>query len=340
MGTLFTLLLVTLVPFSLCGMEKEKPIRIREAMGDAYDTPQDRNADTIITKLSLNYPLSEITDLLNSRKVNINYHIKIGRGVYTILRCTLDRCNPNNEDDVKFVTFVLQKASLEQQPLKQQPSEDSDWEPYLFYAIDQAFKNNMNLTIVKLLVEKYGADVNFRFVNENGNGKSALHWAVCCFNGDTHCIEYLLEKGAHTNALTDSGYTPLAILAGRLNFIKDCNSNRLMLGPNLNLSERVVKRLLEHGADINIRQRDYADVKNSIELSNYDLLKPLMPNLGTIIKEVKNENQIIKFAAYFKKTFEEKRQANHSISISGQEIKLNKEILTIRCPKLFEFKID
>lgn len=320
------------MPFSLCGMEKEKLIPTRKVFANVSDAEEDRNADTIITKLSVNDPLSEIIDLLNTRKINFDSYVKVKRAIYTILRCTLERCDPNNEEDVKFVALVLQKTSLKQQFL-----EDSDWEPYLFYAIEKAAKNNMNLTIVKLLVE-HGADVNFRFVNKEGNGKSALHWAVCCFNGDMRCIDYLLEEGADTNALSGRKYTPLAILAGRFDLKNEPKINLIPM-PHVDQCELLVKRLLEYGADINKKQKIYNwDKKNRTKQSNYEMLKPLMPNLDTIIKKTEEQKRKAlsdkKHAGDFIKGHANNLGANFSTTIKKISFKVNQEILSARCPSL------
>jgi len=70
--------------------------------------------------------------------------------------------------------------------------------------------------IVKLLVEKYKADVNIA----DPLGKTPLHVAASTFNDEM--VEYLISQGAHINALTSGKETPVmkACMAGCHSIVK------------------------------------------------------------------------------------------------------------------------
>lgn len=98
---------------------------------------------------------------------------------------------------------------------------------------------------VKILVDKRGADIN-------KSGWTPLHYA--CTTGQLEISEYLLNKGATVNALSDSDTTPLmmAIRAGNI---------------------QLVRLLLDRGADLQIRNHqgfsaiDVAELFNQEEIS-------------------------------------------------------------------------
>jgi hypothetical protein len=141
----------------------------------------------------------------------------------------------------------------------------------------------------------------------------------------------LLEAGADPNTNDGDGYTPLGRLAA---FLKLAKNDR-----NFNLElyqfEAVIETLLRHGAEIHKTQNVYNELTNkSVEISDYDMLKPLIPDLDTIIKKVEVKKKPKKFAADLKKAFENKLRANQSINIKGQTFDLHKEILSTRCPSL------
>ena len=98
---------------------------------------------------------------------------------------------------------------------------------------------------VKLLVDKRGADIN-------KSGWTPLHYA--CTEGHLAVADYLINKGAKVNALSDSDTTPLmmAVRSGNI---------------------QLVRLLLDRGADLQIRNHqgysaiDVADLFNQEEIS-------------------------------------------------------------------------
>jgi ankyrin repeat protein len=328
------LLLLGLSIFSLSGMEKEKAIQMYESSEiiDGKCPIEDENTYLIMKAFMDKKSISEITHLLNTLNININSQVKINTiytyygEIYTLLRFILEQCNPNIQADVELVKLILQKGAS----LKQQPS--IGWHPYLFYAIDQARKNN-NLSIVKLLIE-HGADVHFH-CDENKKGHiSALHYALYYFYGDTKCIiDYLLENGADANARDKRGYTPLAILADRFTIVMEAfKSNAYNFTPNFELFELVAEKLLENGADIYAKQERYEYDKGFVKKSNYDLLKPIMPNLDDIIKKAEDKKRTKKLAIDLKNAAAaNNKHANQSIIVSNRESKLHEAFLSIRC---------
>jgi ankyrin repeat protein len=369
-----SLLLGTLVPFSLSSMEKEKPIQIHDGI-KASDSEEDRNADLVVKAFLEQKPISEINNLLNTRNINFNYHVKLPplfpvntrpvynhniKEIFTILRCTLEYCDPNKEEDVKLVKRILKDTNL----IKQHPS--GDWEPYLLFAINKATQKNNDLSIVKLLVRQ-GADINLHFAKGRLSpwGISALHCALVNFDNDTKCIDYLLKKGADANARSTIGhyigYTPLAILATRLEYFNKLKINFPDIWESyLKQFELAVEKLIENGAKISKSQvipDDNRDRSRSIlqealvqknnyilkMKNNYDLLKPFMPNLDTIIKRAKDKKKKIesekKYSGDLKNALTEKLPKNHQIEnrllhIRNQKFSLHEPILSTRCPNL------
>jgi ankyrin repeat protein len=98
---------------------------------------------------------------------------------------------------------------------------------------------------VKVLVDKRAADIN-------KTGWTPLHYA--CTNGHLEIAEFLLNKGAEVNAVSNSDTTPLmmAIRSGNI---------------------QLVRLLLDRGADLQIRNHqgfsaiDVADLFNQVEIS-------------------------------------------------------------------------
>jgi ankyrin repeat protein len=98
---------------------------------------------------------------------------------------------------------------------------------------------------VRVLVDKRGADIN-------KTGWTPLHYA--CTNGHLEISEFLINKGAKVNALSESDTTPLmmAVRSGNI---------------------RLVRLLLDRGADLQIRNHqgfsaiDVADLFNQEEIS-------------------------------------------------------------------------
>jgi ankyrin repeat protein len=92
-----------------------------------------------------------------------------------------------------------------------------------------------NLEVLKVLVGKFGVDVNVqfgpnRFYSDN-EGKTALHIVASCTQWwHTHALKYLLENGANPNIQDKKGNTPLHIAAE-------------------SSSDIAVSHLLSHGAD-------------------------------------------------------------------------------------------
>lgn len=101
------------------------------------------------------------------------------------------------------------------------PDED---EPLLFYTITIERPE-----MLEILLERAN-------VNENINGYTLLHHSA--FQGNPECVAILLRRGAHVNARTQTGQTPLHCVFSE-NF--------------WDRSTDVVRLLLQHGADVNAR---------------------------------------------------------------------------------------
>jgi len=106
-----------------------------------------------------------------------------------------------------------------------------------------------------------GADLSAR----DGRGDTALH--VAAYRGDTDAVEILLERGAKPDPLNEDGATPLLYGAGNEEIVRallghGANPNlasKLELTPLMASaahrdSHRIVRRLLDAGADVHVKK--------------------------------------------------------------------------------------
>lgn len=93
-----------------------------------------------------------------------------------------------------------------------------------------------NADLMKAYIAK-GIDVNIT----DEKGETALHCA--CHYGDTEIVELLITHGANVNVATQSGTTPLMIVA---------NQPHIIVKGNINTYENklaILRLLLQHGAN-------------------------------------------------------------------------------------------
>lgn len=351
MHKFFILLTLALIPFSSFTMEKEKPIRIRSGMRGMY-AAEDVNADQVMRALMDKKPESEIIDLLNTSPLNINSLVRherrnavrgglFNQEVISILKCTIEYCNPNNKKHIQLIESILEKGALLEQPA------DDCWDPYLITALKVSSLHENNLNIVKLLVDS-GANVNFRFTDNNGYGDSALDEAIRHYYINAEDIKYLLKLGADPNNYNKEGITTLAALAKFKKIheakVKDKNGSwqTIHLGSEAQFKNSVTI-LLEYGADITKKQKIYDSQTNqSVEKSNYELLKPLVPELDDIIEKVETNKETNKlkiktaqkYILDFTKAAENNLYAHQSIIIANKSFNLSASITGSRCPAL------
>ena len=113
-------------------------------------------------------------------------------------------------------------------------------------------------TVRNLLKQEVDLDVR------DGLGNTALHWAA--LNQDAKLVNELLKRGAQVDALNEAGATPLIYSIGNLQSVKalldkgaDVNhASKLKVTPLMAAvirpdSTKVVKLLLEHGADPTVK---------------------------------------------------------------------------------------
>lgn len=98
--------------------------------------------------------------------------------------------------------------------------------------------------VIRMLV-KQGASVDQRYVGQFGNGETPLMNAVMCRNVGN--VQALLSAGAKVNTRNAHGDTALSLAVKSLIFITH-------VGP-IPPKASIVKLLLDHGADLSIRDR-------------------------------------------------------------------------------------
>lgn len=95
-----------------------------------------------------------------------------------------------------------------------------------------------------------GADVDLRV---DSTDATLLHFAA--WKGQHDTVKLLIDLGADVNATTDWGASPLHYAAGL--YSKECLVAYGSISPGLSAGHTTtVKLLLEHGADVNIRDRE------------------------------------------------------------------------------------
>lgn len=135
-----------------------------------------------------------------------------------------------------------------------------------------------NFLTLEMLVEKLHVDVNARFaccvgdaVNQEPKvlmGGTALHvLAVASHYWQLEALSYLLEHGAHVNAIDEKGETPLHVASVGL--------KHLTTPPQGLWSLEAVRILLSHGADINALSNEGMSALHKAS-SAPDILKELL----------------------------------------------------------------
>ena len=113
-----------------------------------------------------------------------------------------------------------------------------------------------------------GADVN----SKDNDGDTPLHWSASSSNKPLDLIKFLIDSGADVNAKDNGGWSPLyyavrthniaiaklLIEAGADLEAKDNNGNTpiMELNPELTNAKKILKLLIAHGADVNVKGKD------------------------------------------------------------------------------------
>lgn len=127
--------------------------------------------------------------------------------------------------------------------------------------------SNGHLDCLKLLIEKFGADVN----QGDLKGRKAVHFASSA--GYSNCLAYLINKGADVNTPNDDGWHPIhsATRDGRL----EC-----------------LKILLNHGASVNSVERGGWYPIHFAADNGHDQCLKLLLDVGANVNSVTNNTEI------------------------------------------------
>lgn len=126
-------------------------------------------------------------------------------------------------------------------------------------ALLSAVERGAQPLIIELLLEA-GADVNVK----NLKGMSPIHYAVD--TGNVAAVSILLSYGADVNTFTETGLTPLMLLAANLPQL-DAKNLTMILG-----------MLVDSGADINLQDPQYGltALHLAIDTGNYTIIRDLL----------------------------------------------------------------
>ena len=168
-----------------------------------------------------------------------------------------------------------------------------------------------DLNKIKYVV-RFGADVN------NSNRDKVTPLMRSSSDGYPDIVKFLIEKGAHVNAVAYSGNTPLILVTENSVMDKDTQLNiveqLLIAGANVNAQDKykktpliiatesngyveLIEKLLKFGADPNIKDDSEETALDIAEINEYMNIKKIIEdyknniiyNMSAITSEVKNK---------------------------------------------------
>ena len=167
------------------------------------------------------------------------------KGMYQCLRCKGTDMHPYTS--IESITWMTTRGiSLEGFTLVLPGHEkEATWPTFHYLCSQEKYRD------LALLMAKHGAQdiVNSR---DAGPGFSALHYA--CKGGNLPMARLLIEQGhADVNARNGGGYTPLLLIC--VSGTPSCtNSGNHAVSDKDKVKLAIVRLLIEHGADLELRQ--------------------------------------------------------------------------------------